>query len=85
MAGKEQHPLWALSEAYKAVSRTPEGELVLQDLVKRFGWTRQSTIDVDPLKMAWKEGTRAVVVHIGRMIDADIHDAADTTAERGVE
>lgn len=81
----ERDPLWVISEAYKSVASTPEGDTMIRDLVRKFGYSRQSTIDVDPLRMAWKEGGRSVCVHIGRMLDLETAEAADTTAKRGVE
>lgn len=71
--------------AYQHVAATPEGQIVIQDLVRRFGYSRSSTIDADPMRMAWKEGGRAVCVHIGRFIDANAEQVAAWTASRGEE
>ena len=65
------------------VSGTPEGQIMIQDMVRKFGYARQSTIDADPLRMAWKEGGRTVMVHIGRMIDVDAQALDAQTAARG--
>lgn len=80
---QEQKNLFDLSAAYKTIAGMHEGQIVIQDLVRRFGYSRQSTIDVDPLRMAWKEGGRTVLVHIGRMIDMDTSKIDDTSAPRG--
>lgn len=69
--------------AYQMVAATREGQIVIQDLVNKFGYSRQSTIDADPLRMAWKEGGRAVCVHIGRMLDMTTDVIADQTAAKG--
>lgn len=74
-----------IAHAYQHVAGTPEGQIMIQDLVRRFGYARSSTIDADPMRMAWKEGGRAVCVHIGRMIDADADTLAAQTASRGEE
>lgn len=79
----ENQGLADLANAYKVVAASPEGSIVIADLVRRFGFSRQTTIDADPLRMAWKEGGRTVMVHIGRMIDMDTSQIVDATAPRG--
>lgn len=81
----EQISLQDKHEAYLNVAATREGQIVIQDLVSKFGYARSSTIDTDPLKMAWKEGGRSVCVHIGRMLDMDADQLAEQTAARGEE
>jgi hypothetical protein len=74
-----------IASAYQYIAGMPEGQIVIQDLVRRFGFTRTTTIDADPMRMAYKEGGRAVCVHIGRMIDSDAKQLAEQTAARGEE
>lgn len=80
---EQQKNIVELSSAYKQVAASPEGSIVIADLVKRFGYSRQTTLDADPLRMAWKEGGRAVLVHVGRMVDMDTSKMVDTTAAKG--
>lgn len=82
---KKQEPRWLLSEAYKEVMRTEAGQIVFNDLVKKFAYTEKSTLSADPLRMAHNEGTRTVMVYIGQMLAMDEADAAATTASHGVE
>lgn len=69
--------------AYKAVAETEDGRTMIQDLVKRFGWSRQSMLSSDPLQLAWREGGRAVMVHIGRMIDGNPDEADEANKRAG--
>lgn len=75
MADKERGPaevgLAEISVAYKQVFATQEGQIVLQDLLRRFGYNRHSLFDKDAMLMASREGARAVLIHMGNMIDAD--------------
>ncbi len=58
--------------AYKVMAATQEGQIVIADLMRRFGFSRITTFAPgDPEMTAWREGGRVVVIHIGRMIDAD--------------
>lgn len=58
--------------AYKTLATTQEGQIVYADLVRRFGFTRTTTfVPGDPYRSQLNEGARTVVVHAGRMIDAD--------------
>ncbi len=57
--------------AYKVVCATQEGQIMIADLMHRFGFSRHSTFDADPYRTTLNEGQRTVVMHIGRMIDAD--------------
>lgn len=72
-----------VATAYKQVAGTREGQIVIQDLVRKYGFSRTTTLNADPLRMAWNEGGRAVCVHIGRMIDYDAEQLADQSAPRG--
>ena len=80
---EQQRALVEISAAYKSVAASPEGQIVIADLVRRFGFSRQTTFDTDLGKMAWKEGGRTVLVHIGRMVDMDTSQLIETTAPRG--
>lgn len=71
-------------ENYKLAFSSPEGHKVLIDLVNRFGHRAAPMIDFnkpDPLMMAFKEGQRSVMMHVGFQIEAAI--AEDET--EGVE
>ncbi len=58
--------------AYKVVAATQEGQIVIADLMRRFGFARFTTfVSGDPDRTTLNEGQRTVVIHIGRMIDAD--------------
>ncbi len=58
--------------AYKVMAATQEGQIVIADLMRRFGFSRGTTfVPGEPDMIAWREGQRTVVIHIGRMIDAD--------------
>ena len=71
-------------EAYRIVAGTPEGNIMLRDLVRRFGYGSRSTIvPGDPHMSAWKEGQRSVMVHFSRRIDGEAGDMEGTTSERG--
>lgn len=83
MAKVEQLSLADIATSYKMVAASREGQIMIQDLVRRFGFSRQTTLNTDPLQMAANEGGRTVCVHIGRMIDYDAQELADQTAARG--
>ena len=71
------------AEAYKSVFGTPEGQIILADLMRRFGFTRHSTfLDGEPTvnAMLIREGQRSVLIHIGVQMDLDLE-----TSEQGVE
>ncbi len=58
--------------AYKVVAATQEGQIVIADLMRRFGFSRYTTfVPGDPDRSTLNEGQRTVVIHIGRQIDAD--------------
>lgn len=71
-------------EAYKIVAATPEGQIMLRDLVRRFGYGSRSTIvPGDPQMTAWKEGQRSVMVHLSRVLDGEAGELEGTTSEKG--
>ena len=67
--------------AYKQVFSTPEGQIVLADLLKHFSYSRESTLKFpNPLSkqvpdpeggIYYREGQRTVVMHIGIMMDGE--------------
>lgn len=70
--------------AYHDLAASASGQLVLADLEARFGWTSRSMFDPnDPngLTLAWREGGRAVLAHIGRMIETPVLGEDRTYAE----
>ncbi len=58
--------------AYKVVAATQEGQIMIADLMRRFGFARHTThVPGDPERGTINEGSRLVLIHIGRQIDAD--------------
>ncbi len=61
--------------AYKAMAATQEGQIVLQDLINKFGYARGSMYNPHEqhpqIAMTIAEGQRTVCVYIGNMIDSD--------------
>ncbi len=58
--------------AYKVVAATQEGQIMIADLMRRFGFSRCTTLVPGDSEMtAFQEGHRVVIIHIGRQIDAD--------------
>lgn len=68
---KEISP-YDVAVAYKQVFATQEGQIVMADLLRYFGYTRNSTFDPNPGAMAYKEGQRAVLIHVGRQLDLNL-------------
>lgn len=67
-----------VKQAYLDTFRTPRGELVLRDLMDMHGITssllestKNKDAAVDPLKLAFFEGQRAVVLRIIKLLEAD--------------
>lgn len=79
--------------AYKQVLATPEGHVVVQDLMNRFGFSRRSTFRPDngfgkatrPEDTIYYEGQRSVLVHIGVMLDADPAQVIEQEDTKNVE
>lgn len=66
--------------AYKQVFASPEGQIVLADLIRRFGFTRKSPFVEargEPHNFAFLEGGRAVMIYIGLVLDGEIRSNAD--------
>ena len=59
-----------LRNAYREVFESPAGKEVFLHMAKRFG-LYDDTFDVDPHANAYNAGMRAVVIHIGKMLDYD--------------
>lgn len=57
--------------AYKRVFGSQDGRIVLADLMRHFGFTMQSTFSENHATMARNEGSRGVLIHIGRRLEAD--------------
>lgn len=61
--------------AYHAVFGTPEGQLVLHDLLRRCGMLETSQVNGDPHMVAFREGRRSVgldLVHAMRWTEAEV-------------
>lgn len=63
-----------LARAYQRVFATDDGNRVLHDLLARFGFTDKTMFDADGMTLAYREGQRSTLVHIGTMqgINADL-------------
>lgn len=57
-----------MDSAYKRVFNTPDGRLILQDLIEQHG-VLHSVFDQNPNLMALREGERNVVLRILSLID----------------
>ena len=58
--------------AYKQAFSTPEGMIVIADLMRKFGFSRTTTFVPGETEQTFiHEGQRTVLVHVGRMLDAD--------------
>ena len=56
--------------AYEAVFLCQEGEIVLADLVRHFGFATKSTlVPGDPSYSAYHEGQRTVMVHVMKILE----------------
>lgn len=71
------------ANAWQRIAASPDGQLALKQLIRRFGWTTQTLWNTDAGRMAYNEGQRSVCVHIGRMIGLSMDEATDTTKDRG--
>ena len=68
--------------AYKQALATPEGHIVVADLMRRFGFSRITTyVPNEPERTILNEGQRTVLVHIGRMLDADPSEFTEPSVE----
>lgn len=72
--------------AWKMVAQMPEGQVVLQDLISKFGFTRTSMYapgQFNANDLIFREGQRSVLLHVGRMIDADPAQLENANKEAG--
>ena len=61
-------PRIALHHAYQGVFGTPEGRMVLHDLLREGGMLKTSHVLNDPADTAFREGKRAMALHlVGRL------------------
>lgn len=66
-----------IAQAYVDMAQSKSGQIVLADMERRFGYTRRTMLDGDDttgLRLAWREGGRAVLAHISRMIESSINN-----------
>lgn len=69
---------------YKAHFTTPEGKKILQDLAIRCNYDR-SSFDPDPIKMAYREGRRSVVLDILNILAYNLEDIMDEELEETID
>ena len=62
-----------MDSAYKRVFNTPDGRLILQDLIEQHG-VIHSVFDQNPNLMALREGERNVVLRILSLIDCSSNE-----------
>lgn len=70
--------------AYKVTFATQEGQIVMMDLLRNFGYNRNTTFDANHGVMATKEGQRSVLIHMGRQLDMDpitLEETRNSTGE----
>lgn len=58
-----------LLAAYANTFSSEDGQIVLADMLRRFGFAHRSTFSGDTHRMAANEGQRSVMIHIGRMLE----------------
>ena len=59
-----KHPSYRIRAAYRGVFSGPDGELVLQDLLKFCNGGNQSFVPGEPYETAFNEGKRRVALRI---------------------
>lgn len=64
-----------IAEAYSLLAASEEGQIVIHDLARRFGYTRGGLFQQNECDggrgLAFREGQREVIAYIGKMIDVD--------------
>jgi len=60
-----------LVKVYKTAFRTPEGQLVLEDLKRRCFVNKTTVGDENGKPTEWNEGMRAVYLHIETLIELE--------------
>lgn len=63
-----------LHEAYNRAFSSQEGQIVLADLVRHFGFTTRSILGRDTHETYAHEGQRSVLLYIGRIMSTDPRD-----------
>lgn len=84
MQAREVQP-HELAMAFQECFSTPAGQIVLTYLVAKFGRVSATTFDENPVRMAYNEGQRTVLVDIGKKMatqPADLNTPATGTTER---
>lgn len=70
--------------AYEAIFLSREGEIVLADLVRHFGFTTRSTlVPGDTAHSAYQEGQRTVMVHIMKVLEGHYKQEETANARTG--
>ena len=85
VSGPRQISPAAVASAYHEVFATEAGAIVVQDLLRRFGFTRRSTFVLDDPNgraQARNEGQREVLLHIGFMQDVDPAEYEQSTQQK---
>lgn len=75
-----------VAAAYQMAFTTQEGQIVLHDLLRRFGYTRRSMFQpgaTRPEDLAFAEGGRSVLTHVGLMLDVDPDDYEKSMSQEG--
>ena len=67
-----------LQGKYKNLFSTPDGQIVLEDLLRRFYVYSSTHVKDDPTTSAHREGQRQVVLHILKLSKLDSNYLADT-------
>jgi len=75
-----------LKKDYQGTFGTVEGKRVLEDLVRRSGIRRgavsaDKTQPIDPYRVVYEEGRRAVVLHIQLMVEKVAYEERSKTAK----
>lgn len=68
--------------AAQEIARTPAGATLFNYLVGKYGYSRRSTFDPDPYRMALQEGQRTVLVDLGILLDTDVTPEKETLNDR---
>lgn len=81
--GKRRIQPHEVAAAYQELFASPAGQIVLNHLVAKFGFTNKSTfVPGDPAHSAIYEGQRSVMVYIGQQLAWTPEDEPDQTAVR---
>ena len=72
----------ALAQAYDRVFNSPEGHLVLTDILRFGGVMERGFVPGDPGHTAWNDGVRCLALHILRKLEWSPSDLAAWGRER---